>query len=362
MQEAPNSSDPPLATNVSDALQHMPIMQRSLFAGKHYARYIDAALPHHVITRVFQGRCLLRPTKELNGIVAGVIGRAQVLYPLVRLYAYAFLSNHVHLLMQGPPDQFVDFVAFVKREISRRHGPSVQWPGALWDKYLSAALPSPASQMACFKYVLSQGVKEGLVARPEEWPGVHVAKQFVGDSPLTGTWFDGTAFAVAKAHERQKLVPNLSRVRRERFERTYTVRIDKLPSWETDTDDEYRARAVELCDEIVQEAHVARAGKPVLGVRGILATPIDKQFNLHLPSWAEGRRHKTCWEATDGGETADYVEAYWSYQRAYRLAADAYRAGKLDVVFPPGSFRPPVYDERLRRQRAGEVLSPTGTG
>jgi hypothetical protein len=38
--------------------------------------------------------------------------------------------------------------------------------------------------------VLAHGVKEGVVARVEEWPGVHCAVPLLTGAPVVGTWFD----------------------------------------------------------------------------------------------------------------------------------------------------------------------------
>jgi len=364
-----------LLSDLPDALKNLPVFVGSIFSGKHQARYVKSDVSYHVITRAFQGRCLLTPTPKLNSIIAGVIGRAQKLYPNVRLYAYAFLSNHAHLLMQAPPDEFVGFIGFVKREISRRHGQAINWHDAMWSQYVYAALPSPASQIACFKYVLSQGVKEGLVRRAEEWPGVHVAKQFVGTNPqaLSGTWFDGTAAAINRARERYKAKrraakakaskPDKKATRPKRcdakklkmdprsFEATYTVEVTQLPPWAELSAADYRAQVAQLCDEVAKEAYVARKGKPVLGKRAILSTPIDTAFDLVVPPWLEGRKSLICWVGLDNGETEKYIEEYWEQQRWFRAASDAYLAGDLTAAFPPWAFRPVVSEIRLRQLR-----------
>jgi len=180
-----------------------------LLAGWHHARYLPADVPFHVISRVFQGRHLLRPVKALNRIVAGVIGRAKTTYPNVSLFANAFLSNHVHMMLQGPTRDVVAFIGFVKREISRRWGehPGINWPGTMWHGYVATALPTSESQVRCLRYILSQGVKEGLVAKPQLWPGVHSAKQLLAGSKLKGEWFDATAYAVAATVNRAKSGP-----------------------------------------------------------------------------------------------------------------------------------------------------------
>jgi hypothetical protein len=51
-----------------------------------------------VTNRTVQGRFLFRPSRELNDIVLGVLGRAQRLHP-IRVCQVTVLSNHMHLLL-----------------------------------------------------------------------------------------------------------------------------------------------------------------------------------------------------------------------------------------------------------------------
>jgi REP element-mobilizing transposase RayT len=170
------------------------------FAGGHHARLIDERVPFQVISRVFQGRHLLRPCDELNDIIIGVVARALELFPSVKLYALAFMSNHLHMMLQGASHEVPSFIGFVKREISRRWGgrDDVNWPGTMWHEYLATALPTPESEEECFEYVLAQGVKDNLVERPQDGPGVYTAKAIMGSGALVGTWFDATGYARAR--------------------------------------------------------------------------------------------------------------------------------------------------------------------
>jgi REP element-mobilizing transposase RayT len=52
-----------------------------------------------VTCRTIQGRYLLTPSNELNEILLGALGRAQQLYR-VGICAFAFASNHFHLLLR----------------------------------------------------------------------------------------------------------------------------------------------------------------------------------------------------------------------------------------------------------------------
>ena len=72
-----------------------------------------------VTCRTLQGRLLLRPSPELNDIAAGILGRAQRLYP-VDLVAFQALSNHYHaLVFVKTAKRLAEFAGYLTRT----------WPG-----------------------------------------------------------------------------------------------------------------------------------------------------------------------------------------------------------------------------------------
>ncbi|MFL6201690.1 MAG: hypothetical protein ACJ76J_21165 [Thermoanaerobaculia bacterium] len=60
------------------------------------------------------------------------------------------------------------------REVARL----TDWPDGVWsDRYTSIPVSDePAAQVDRLRYVLAQGVKEGLVAQVEEWPGISMIR------------------------------------------------------------------------------------------------------------------------------------------------------------------------------------------
>jgi REP element-mobilizing transposase RayT len=249
-------------------------------AGSHHARFIDPDVPLHIISRVFQGRHLLRPSRELNSVIAGVIGRAQHVYPNVRLYAFAFMSNHMHLMVQGGPEDVPAFIGFIKREISRRWGsrPEVNWPGTMWHEYLATALPNDESQVGCLKYILSQGVKEGLVARPQDWPGVHCARHLLEGTPLRGEWLDATSYSRARNAESRKCSPQS--IHKTPYLTSYAVAIAVMPAWGSLSERERAKEVMRLVGEIEAEARSERRGTPPLGSDRVCTTPLRRRTSL----------------------------------------------------------------------------------
>jgi len=65
-------------------------------------------------SRTLHGRFLLRPGRNLNEILVGILGRAQRRYD-VSIYIGAFLSNHFHLLARfETPHQLSGFMQYFK--------------------------------------------------------------------------------------------------------------------------------------------------------------------------------------------------------------------------------------------------------
>ena len=50
-----------------------------------------------------------------------------------------------------------------------------------------------------------------------------------------------------------------------------------------------------------------------------------------------------CWADEGAKETQAYLDEYWAFQFAYRMAADLYLNGDTEVSFPVDCFKPPVF-------------------
>ncbi|HEX4862482.1 MAG TPA: hypothetical protein VFV02_00320 [Acidimicrobiales bacterium] len=77
-----------------------------------------------VICRTFHSHFLLRPGGDLDGIIVGVLGRAQRLYE-VRCCGYMWASNHFHLLLDvDNARQLAKFMCYVNSNIARGDQPA----------------------------------------------------------------------------------------------------------------------------------------------------------------------------------------------------------------------------------------------
>ena len=115
----------------------------------------------------------MKPTQELRTLVLGVLGRSLRLYA-VRLHAFVFLSNHYHMLLSVEDSlQLAQFMNYLNSNVAREAGRLHRWREKFWGRRYQAIVISEEepAQVDRLRYLLSQGCKEGLVARPQDWPG-----------------------------------------------------------------------------------------------------------------------------------------------------------------------------------------------
>lgn len=285
-----------------------------------------------VTVRTFQSRFLLRPSPALNEIIGGVLGRAQTLHP-VRCHGAVFLSNHFHLLLSV--DDALELAKFMgyldsnlAREVNRLHG----WTSHVWDGRYRGIVVSEekAAQVDRLRYLLSHGVKEGLVSRAGDWPGVHSVRETLSGEPIRGVWFNRTAEYDART--RGESFDRLRYVTEETFE------LSPLPCLAHLAAEKYRKWVADLVDEIEREAAAERANRGLmpLGITGVL-----RQDPQYRPSTSK-KSPAPLFHAATKAVRRILRAAYSLFAAAFRAAAARWKAGDRTAEFPIGSFPPGV--------------------
>jgi REP element-mobilizing transposase RayT len=283
-----------------------------------------------VTCRTVQGRHLLCPSPQANEIIAGVLGRAQRLYD-VRICAFVFVSSHYHLLLDvRDAHQLSNFMRYLNSNLAREMGRLADWSDGIWSRRYQAIPVSSeeGAQISRLKYVLSHGVKEGLVGRPREWPGLHAARALTEGEPIEGYWFSRTLEYAAR--QRGEAFDRLQYATRE------TVTLSPLPCWKHLSADARRARACSLIDQIETEAANRRAetGAKPLGVAAILG-----QHPHHRPRHLK-KSPAPLFHAISQTVRRELYEGYAWFVAAFRQAAEKLKAGDRSAAFPTGSFPP----------------------
>ncbi len=218
---------------------------------------------------------LLRPSAGMNDIIRGVLARAARLAG-VAVHAPVFLSNHYHLLVSvADSQQLARFMNYLNSNLAREAGRLVRWREKFWGRRFQAVIVSDeeAAQVGRLVYILAQGVKEGLVASPFDWPGVHCAQALTEGTAISGSWHDRTL--EFRARRKGLALDPAAFVEQEALELT------PLPCWKTLSPEEYRARVLQLIEAIEADARLQQeeSGKAPLG-----AAAVCRQDPHHEPN------------------------------------------------------------------------------
>lgn len=294
-------------------------------------RFIPERSLVEVTCTTLQGRFLLQPTCGLPRIIIGILARAKELYPL-RLHAFAFLSNHFHLLVSPEnAQQLAEFMRYLNTNLSKEAGRVHNWHGPLFVRRYQAipVTDEEMTQVSRLRYVLSQGCKEGLVSRPTDWPGAHCARALREGTAVEGIWFDRTQEWMARNRGET--------YRPQDFATDYLLELDPLPCWQEMSPDLYRELVGELIEQIESEAErlCRDRGMQPLGVTAILSQ------HPHNRPKKVAKSPAPLIHAATGKARREFRRAYGVFIAAFRKAARRMRRGDHGAAFPAGAFPPP---------------------
>ncbi len=284
-----------------------------------------------VTCRTVQGRLLLRPSPQLNDIALGVLGRAQARYGMT-VHGFVILSNHLHFLLSPEtPQQLALFMAFIEGNLAKEVGRIHDWSGPFWERRYQMIIVSgeEEAQVARLHYLLRHGVKEHLVARPQDWPGPHGVTALLEDSPLQGTWIDRTLEHKLRRRNRE-VDPRACRS-------TETLVLSPLPCWAGLPSDSYRRRIAELVAEVEVEGRKlsCEQGEPLGPDR------VHRQHPHQRPQRSKCSPAPLVHAACKAVRLA-LVDSYRIFSIAFRAAAERLRSGDRLVLFPDRAFPPPL--------------------
>ena len=283
-----------------------------------------------ITQRTLQGRLLLRPTPELCRIVNGILGRAQQLFDMT-IHAFIFLSNHYHLIL-SPKDarQQANFMGYLSSNLAREVGRLADWHEKVWGRrYAHVPITEePEAQIERLRYVLAQGVKEGLVAQALDWPGASSLPALLDGSMICdGLWYDRTT-----SYRAQRAGLDLGP---DDWIQSETVVLTPLPALAHLSAEHYAAAILRMVTEIEQAAAEGRPREP-LGPAALAAqhphTAMPQRTRTPIP--LVHAASVQAWKA--------FKTAYRAFLVAYRYASAQLRAGVRGIAFPEGSFPPPL--------------------
>ena len=295
-------------------------------------RYFRPRTLVEVTCVTFQNRYLLRPSEPLDDLFVGVLGRAQRKYDM-RIVCVTVMSSHWHALMvPEDPKHLADFMCFVNTNLSKEIGRLHRWSGSLYaDRYHDIPISDEeGAQIRRLKYCLANGVKELLVDRVRQWPGVHSAEALLEGATMSGHWYNRTREYAARQLRGER------DVRAEDFATEEHLELSPLPCWAHLPKDEYRRRVADLVTEIEEEGaqERQRTGKASLGVEKILAA--DPHYRPDTVEKSPQPRFHTA-----AAEVFELMLEVWrEVITAFREASARLLSGERFYEFPEGTFPP----------------------
>lgn len=300
-----------------------------------------------ITTRTIQGRVLLKPGDEANSRIGGVLGRALDQHPEVKLFGYWFLSNHYNLLAWFPDVETMrSFMTFVNSNLARELGALYEWKEKFWSRrYRAILVVDEDAQVKRLAYLLSQGTKEGLVARPREWPGLKSLETLLTGKKIFGRWLNRTGIYNARKCGKA--------IREEDFVIYYPLDLAPLPVWEKLSEDRRRVLIADLIEKIERKGaeECRRRGRSPMGAKKILA-----QHPHSHPSTIARSPAPMC-HASSRKSFWKYANAYGAFLALFRELSERVLDGDLSALdeFPKRCFRPappPLLRARGRSPRA----------
>lgn len=306
-------------------------------------RHYKPSLIYFVTVRCFQGRLLLRPSDETNEVLGGVLARA-VRWGGVELFAFSVASNHIHMLVRAPGSNLPEFMRYLLTNVSKKVGKLTGWRGSFWERRYSAEpVLDEQALLERVRYIVSHGVKEGLVRSWREWPGLNSVPEMLGRGTRIFNWFNwsrrwrsrstiGATNHFDRQLAEQEVLP-LTPLPLMRFTRKSVWR-------------RFLRRALESIDTQGRRVH-----RHVLGRLGVLA-----QEPQHRPERPKRSRRPWC-HTTSAKLRAEFIEGYRAFRAAFSVASARWRAGDLTARFPSFAFRP-FLRPNLQASLAGSTLVP----
>ncbi len=254
----------------------------------------------------------LRPSELTTQIFAYALALATTKTG-VQIHAVCVMSNHIHIIVTDVEGRLPEFMRELNRPVAKALNASQgQWEN-LWaaEPYNEVALPTEEELLDKMAYVTANPVEAGLVESPSAWPG------FIQWMPAEGTVAKPDVYFGKKA-------PNFA---------TWRITAPSGMRW---SDEEWRARLKSRVQSRVDKARqkVTRDGGKFLGRRAVLA----QSFAKRAASYEEKRGIIPRFAARTRATYLQMVRTFRAFQRGYRKALDAWRAGVRDVVFPHGTY------------------------
>lgn len=253
----------------------------------------------------------------------------------VILYGFIIMGNHYHLVAKFPRCNKAAFCKAFDSIIAKLTGSLVGnfEGGKVWGRPVRCQpLGTDADVKHWVFYVALNPVKSGLHKNLSKYPGYNSFKDAIHGRERKFKIFNREDYNNRKRHNRS--------LTKEQCMTVHTLKFARLPGFEKMPQERYER---ELLQELRQRREILIAERSIEG-KGFASQsflealkPGDKPKTTKT-SKRDSKRPLilTMCAAT----RKRFLEWYFDMREQYRRASARFRAGELDVVFPPGTYRP----------------------
>jgi hypothetical protein len=301
----------------------------------HHPRIECRKIASFQTTRTRNSRLWFVNNARLEHYILGYAARYSARYD-VKLYALAIEGNHIQMpahFSEGNRAFFMrDFNSAVARAVAR-HQP--RFPGGpVWHRRYSAEfLPGAVDIEDRFFYTVLQPVNDGLVDDIKHYPGYNCF-----EDAITGTVRHYRVVHWKEFNDARRWNPSVSI---EQFTEWCPLKFERLPGYESLSQGEYAALMRKKLSERTAEVLKTRRVKRPLGasrLRRIIPGAIPKNTKVSGRYDHRPRVLSKCPVRRSVAE-AWYFDIYFRFKESSKR----YRAGETDVVFPEGTYKPPLF-------------------
>ena len=291
-------------------------------------RHFEPQTIYFITSRTIDSRLLMVPTDKTNELIGGILARA-VRQCEVELFAYVFTSNHFHAMVRAPSGVAMStFMQRLQSNIAVKVGRLVDCRGPFFARRYSAEpIVDEEAHVKRLVYILSHGVKEGLVSEVKKWPGLSCTQALLdGATASLHRWRNWSRRWRRGANE-------VGRFSEECPSEPESLTLTPLPCWARLSAAE-RGRRVALLIADIDAGATNKAGLDAIQI--ISQHPHSRpQQTKRTPRPKAHASTTELWIET--------VRRYGAFVAHYRQASRRWLEGHFDVEFPLNCFRPPPW-------------------
>jgi putative transposase len=288
---------------------------------------------HFITNRTEHEMLLLLPTERITEIVQCWFARALCRFGQgLEVYAFIFLSNHFHLLVNDTKGTLAAFMWYFQGNVAKAVNKELGRTGRFWSReYDDVIVDGDAALIDRYAYTIGNAVKAGLVDKSEEW---------LGWSSLKVALLDGRyCFKMLNRTKLHNATRRGQKVDVSKFIEKWEFKLTPPPFLEGKSKSEKNLFIEELKKSAETLYRSMRNNKPPLGVKHILKQrPTDRpQRSAFSP-----RIKVFCVEEKQRNER---LEGYRNFVGGYREIFDGFRKAaskrrRPTVEWPMGSYPP----------------------